>query len=1078
MTSRLNVKLSVVAAAVSALFAGPAQSAPVLWVPTANGNWDIAANWNPGLPDVNDDVTIDVAGARVVTVRSTGGPFAINSLIVGGDDALTISGGSLTINGLPSSDNATGASILAQLTQNAGGILGGTGLVTVTGAASLTGNSIHTGPGTTVLQGATALSGLHLDAGRVLRNEGTATLTGGMNLNITDAAGTGRIENAAGAVFDVRTFNLSLTASNFAGDSGTSAVIDNAGIFRKSTGGTYSVGVSFNNLATGTIDLVLGGFSFSAGGSYNGAVTMATGTTLTWSGGTHTVHSGATFTGDGTLAASGAVIQLDAATTVNSRFSHSSGSLQGADLTLNGISTLTGATHAGTGTTTTKGASTWSGFTLDAGRVLRNEGNAAVTGGLNLNATNAPDAGRVENAQGAVIDVQTFNLSMFASNFAGDTGADAGIGNAGIFRKSTNGGYTVSVPFANLATGTIDVQAGSFNFTGGGTYSGAVTLASAGTLTFGGGTHAVGAGASFQGPGTLTLIGAGTVLDLLAPTTVNSAFTMNSGTVRGANLTLGGVTTLAMSSFGVMSGNATTTLTGTSSVGGGANNPFGLDAGRVLRNEGSMTITGVLNLNRLDTPGAGRIENAAGKLINVTTFNQSIVASSFTGDTGADALVSNAGIFRMSGSGGYTVAVPFLNLATGTIDVQNGSFNFTAGGTYNGAVVLANNTALGFGGGTHNVGSGATFSGPGTLTLAGAGTVLNLLAPTTIDSRFSMTGGTIGGANLVLNGPYALTISSSLGVLAGPTTTTLQGSGTVSGGPNNTFGLDAGHVLRNQGTMTITGVLDLNRLSTTGSGRIDNASGALIDVRTFNQSIFATNWVATNPLDSGGDARVNNAGTFRKSTSGTYSVFVPFFNTGVVEVLAGGLNIPSFSNGGTVNVAAGATFTVSGSSFVNTGLIQGGGTVITPTGGMTNAGTIGPGNSPGHLTIDGDLIMATDGVVSIELNGVADFDLLTVIGDATLGGELDVVRLAGYTPTIGDSFIIMTFNDRHATTFGRVNFLGFGSGVEFNVTYREQDVLLGVAAVPEPETWAMLLGGLGLVGLVAGRRRERQLAVT
>jgi hypothetical protein len=853
------------------LWAEPNLAAPVSWVTEGNGFWDIATNWSPGTPGAFDDVLIDVPGARVVTLRSTGSPFLINSLSVKGNNTLTITGGLLTINGFASADNPTGLSSIAKLIQS-GGAMAGPGQVAVVGAASLSGG-IHTGAGSTILQGASALSGFNLDAGRILLNQGTATLTGGMNLNATDTAGTGRIDNAASALFDVRTFNLSIGASSFAGDSGTAAVINNAGTFRKSTAGNYSIGVAFNN----------------------------------------------------------------------------------------------------------------------------------------------------------------------------------------------------------LAGGNIDVQLGSFNFTGGGSYSGAATLATGTTLGFGGGTHAVGAGASFAGPGTLSLTGAATVLDLLAPTTVDSAFSMGGGTIQGADLTLTGPVAIGISSsLGVMSGAGVTRLQGTSTVGGGANNPFGLDAGRVLRNEGTMIITGVLDLNRLNSPGSGRIENAAGALTDVRTFNQNIGASSFTADTGSDASVSNAGIFRKSTSGAYGIGVPFLNLASGTIDVQSGSFNFTAGGTYSGATTLAANAGLSFGGGTHNVGAGASFTGLGTLTLAAASTTLNLSAPTVIDTGFTMTGGTVRGADLALKGPYGLTISSSLGVLSGASTTSLLGNGTVSGGPNNPFGLDSGHVLRNQGTMVIAGVLDLNRLSDTGSGRIENAAGALIDVRTFNQSIYARNWTSTNPLDSGADARVDNAGTFRKSTSGSYSILVPFFNTGTVEVLAGAFNIPTFANGGTVNVAAGTSLQVSTAGFVNNGLIQGNGTVLAPGAGIVNAGVIGPGNSPGHLTIAGDLQMASQGIVSIELNGISDFDRLTVSGDAALTGKLEIVRLAGYTPAVGDSFIIMTFNGRAGTSFQDVSYSGFGNGVLFDVTYRDQDILLGVTAVPEPGAWAMLLTGLGLLGAAAGRRRRSQ----
>jgi hypothetical protein len=110
--------------------------------------------------------------------------------------------------------------------------------------------------------------------------------------------------------------------------------------------------------------------------------------------------------------------------------------------------------------------------------------------------------------------------------------------------------------------------------------------------------------------------------------------------------------------------------------------------------------------------------------------------------------------------------------------------------------------------------------------------------------------------------------------------------------------------------------------------------------------------------------------------------------------------------------------------------------------------------------------------LNFDLASHSSFDLLTVTGNATLGGTLDVWN-AGYVPVIGDTFTVMTFNDRAGTTFGNpVSVHGFGSGVTFNVVYDAHDVTLVVASVPEPETWAMLLAGLGLLASVARRRSK------
>lgn len=132
---------------------------------------------------------------------------------------------------------------------------------------------------------------------------------------------------------------------------------------------------------------------------------------------------------------------------------------------------------------------------------------------------------------------------------------------------------------------------------------------------------------------------------------------------------------------------------------------------------------------------------------------------------------------------------------------------------------------------------------------------------------------------------------------------------------------------------------------------------------------------------------------------------------------------------------------------------------------------VNPGFGVGHLSINGKLQEASSGALNFELASLADFDLLSVTGNVILGGTIAAVN-AGYVPVIGDSFTVMTFNDRAGTTFaGNVLVNGFGSGTTFSVLYGADYVKLVVAAVPEPETWALLLAGLGLIGRAVRRAR-------
>jgi len=152
------------------------------------------------------------------------------------------------------------------------------------------------------------------------------------------------------------------------------------------------------------------------------------------------------------------------------------------------------------------------------------------------------------------------------------------------------------------------------------------------------------------------------------------------------------------------------------------------------------------------------------------------------------------------------------------------------------------------------------------------------------------------------------------------------------------------------------------------------------------------------------------------------------------------------------------------------GLLEGTGTVI---GAVSNTGgTVGPGASPGKLTIQGTFSQGAGGKLAIEIDGTAqgtEYDWLAVTGNATLGGDL--VLDFDYLPVVGSSFTILTTGTGNVSgTFARV--LGPG-GWQIDTDYNLKDVTITVTAVPEPETYALFAVGLGVVVAAARRRRSR-----
>lgn len=139
---------------------------------------------------------------------------------------------------------------------------------------------------------------------------------------------------------------------------------------------------------------------------------------------------------------------------------------------------------------------------------------------------------------------------------------------------------------------------------------------------------------------------------------------------------------------------------------------------------------------------------------------------------------------------------------------------------------------------------------------------------------------------------------------------------------------------------------------------------------------------------------------------------------------------------------------------------------------LLNQGHILPGSNggTGHLSFIGDLTMAAGSTLDIDLASTASFDSLSISSDLTVGGVLSVHLLPGYLAQVGDSFLIASFAQRiGGGTFSGLDMNG-ATGVQFEVLYHANDITLRVAAVPEPGTWALLLGGLALVGFVKRRK--------
>ena len=208
--------------------------------------------------------------------------------------------------------------------------------------------------------------------------------------------------------------------------------------------------------------------------------------------------------------------------------------------------------------------------------------------------------------------------------------------------------------------------------------------------------------------------------------------------------------------------------------------------------------------------------------------------------------------------------------------------------------------------------------------------------------------------------------------------------------------------------------------------------------------------------------------------------------------LANGLKISSDGSTGerkqfghlTINdtgvVSAGAyTFIGNGDASRISGVLSGTGTLVSPRVELRNGGEIAPGNSPGTLHIQGDL-KVVGGVLELQVAGAGagEHDVLDVSGALSFtGGTIELSFIDGYLPRSGDSFSLINAASLTGLDLASISFTGLAQGFQYAVDPSGGMftvlALNDAAPVPEPQTLALLLAGLGLAVLRLSTRHTR-----
>jgi hypothetical protein len=467
----------------------------------------------------------------------------------------------------------------------------------------------------------------------------------------------------------------------------------------------------------------------------------------------------------------------------------------------------------------------------------------------------------------------------------------------------------------------------------------------------------------------------------------------------------------------------------------------------------------------------------------------------------------NQGIRRKAaGTGTSSIGVPpggetFFNHLGGTVEVASGTLRLARGDSTGGTFIVASGATLDLNSGSVSGSYSGTYNGSGlgivemnggNINSSGSGATFNL-------PNFHWNGGSIS-AGPPFNNTGTMRLQGSGGWGIGGTgftnsgTMIHSGSGVLQWGANALFTNAAGGVydIRRDGNITDRGQIRNSGtfrksagdgVATIGTptaeaifrllgGTVEVTSGTLRLGRSFPESTGGTFIVG-----QGAVLDLTGASGFASEYTGTYAGHGAGrleFNGGQISIIAPGATLDfdenlfqwtggaffhaspdPFNNAGTINIAG--MVQLHGFGLTNNGSIRGSGRLEltgNPTS-IVNNGTISPGdNGPGTLELrinSGDLQLNAGSTLDFAIGGTAqgtEYSWLRKTDNRvqTLGGNLNVRLVNGFTPGPSDVFTILTSNQTLAGAFLNVangtRLATTDSSGSFIVTYNGTSVVL------------------------------------